>query len=156
MLGKESILVVYDYLRGEPRGKKRKENTAEDLGDCVDCKACVAVCPTGIDIRHGTQLECVNCTACIDACDEIMEKVDRPLGLIRYDSEKGIRERKQKLLTTRVLAYSAVLVALLVLQGFLLANRSDVDVLLLKSPGTLYQEVDDNTLSNLYNYQIFG
>lgn len=174
LLDENSIVVAYDYERGEPRGKvkkKPKKNPLESiqasvaspvekietqLGDCIDCKMCIAVCPTGIDIRNGTQLECVNCTACIDACDEIMEKVDRPLGLIRYDSEKGIRERKQKLLTTRVLAYSAVLVALLVLQGFLLANRNDVDVLLLKSPGTLYQEVDDNTLSNLYNYQIIN
>jgi len=132
------------------------EKIETQLGDCIDCKMCIKVCPTGIDIRNGTQLECVNCTACIDACDEIMEKIDRPLGLIRYDSEKGIKERKQKIFTTRVLAYSAVLVALLVLQGFLLANRNDVDVLLLKTPGTLYQEVDESTLSNLYNYQIIN
>jgi cytochrome c oxidase accessory protein FixG len=176
LLDENSVVVAYDYLRGEPRGKIKKkpvakknpltsiqasvaspmEKIATQLGDCIDCKMCVNVCPTGIDIRNGTQLECVNCTACIDACDEIMEKVDRPLGLIRYDSEKGIREGKKKIFTYRVMAYSAVLVALLVLQGFLLANRNDVDVLLLKSPGTLYQEVNETTLSNLYDYQIIN
>ena len=176
LLDENSVVVAYDYMRGEPRGKVKRKSVAKknpllsiqasvsnplekietQLGDCIDCKMCIKVCPTGIDIRNGTQLECVNCTACIDACDEIMEKIDRPLGLIRYDSEKGIKERKQKIFTTRVLAYSAVLVALLVLQGFLLANRNDVDVLLLKTPGTLYQEVDESTLSNLYNYQIIN
>lgn len=177
LLDENSVVVAYDYIRGEPRGKIKKQKKAAkqnplqsiqssvgspvekietQLGDCIDCKMCINVCPTGIDIRNGTQLECVNCTACIDACDEIMEKVDRPLGLIRYDSEKGIKEGTKKIFTYRVMAYSAVLVALLVLQGFLLANRNDVDVLLLKSPGTLYQEVNETTLSNLYNYQIIN
>ena len=124
------------------------------IGDCIDCKLCVQVCPTGIDIRNGTQLECVNCTACIDACDEVMEKVNRPKGLIRYDSEKGIRKGNNKIFTPRVIAYSFVLVALLVLQGFLFSVRGDVNVLLLRAPGTLYQEVEETYISNVYNYQI--
>ena len=118
LLDENSVVVAYDYIRGEPRGKVKKKAKPKDnplhsiqasvaspvekietqLGDCIDCKMCVKVCPTGIDIRNGTQLECVNCTACIDACDEIMEKVDRPLGLIRYDSEKGIKEGVKKIL----------------------------------------------------------
>ena len=180
LLDENSIVVAYDYVRGEPRGKIKKKRANKNpieqiqkmvgdpviaemksvetpkLGDCIDCKLCVQVCPTGIDIRNGTQLECVNCTACIDACDEVMEKTNRPLGLIRYDSEKGIKEGKKKIFTTRVIAYSVVLVALLVLQGFLFANRNVVDVLFLKAPGSLYEQVDDTRISNLYNYQIIN
>ncbi|MFZ9661460.1 MAG: cytochrome c oxidase accessory protein CcoG [Chitinophagaceae bacterium] len=89
LLDKNSIVVAYDYVRGEPRGKVSKD-TIEIKGDCVDCAACVRVCPTGIDIRNGTQLECVNCTACIDACDSIMKSVEKPTGLIRYASENNI------------------------------------------------------------------
>ena len=176
LLDENSVVVAYDYLRGEPRGKIKKKPVAKknpltsiqasvaspvekietQLGDCIDCKMCVNVCPTGIDIRNGTQLECINYTFCICSYGGIMKKVDRPLGLIRYDSEKGIREGKKKIFTYRVMAYSAVLVALLVLQGFLLANINDVDVLLLKSPGTLYHEVNETNLSNLYDYQIIN
>lgn len=111
MLDNKSLVVAYDFVRGEPRGKIQKNKTisqpaavtsdvAEDyftsvqnkLGDCIDCKLCIHVCPTGIDIRNGTQLECVNCTACMDACDEVMVKVDRPKGLIRLDSIEGIEK----------------------------------------------------------------
>ncbi|MBY0433272.1 MAG: cytochrome c oxidase accessory protein CcoG, partial [Cyclobacteriaceae bacterium] len=84
LLVKDSIVVAYDWLRGEPRGKLKKNQVAEGHGDCIDCKLCVHVCPTGIDIRNGTQLECVNCTACIDACDDVMLKINKPKGLIRY------------------------------------------------------------------------
>ena len=175
LLDENSIVVAYDYVRGEPRGKIKKQRTAKNpleaiqanvanpiekvqqqLGDCIDCKMCVKVCPTGIDIRNGTQLECVNCTACIDACDEIMEKIDRPLGLIRYDSEKGIKTGVKKIFTTRVKAYSIVLVALIVLQGFLFSNRNNVEVLFLKTSGTLFQEVGETHISNLYDYQIIN
>src|SRR5690606_4460251 len=89
LLDKDSIVVTYDYKRGEPRAKFAKVNTAH-LGDCIDCNQCVNVCPTGIDIRNGTQLECTNCTACIDACNFMMEKVGRPKNLIRYDSENNV------------------------------------------------------------------
>ena len=132
MLVKESIVVAYDWIRGEPRGKikKKKGPEAEQLpepGDCIACKLCVQVCPTGIDIRNGIQLECVNCTACMDACDEVMEKVDRPKGLIRYDSISGIEQGNKKVLDTRVWAYSGVLLALIGLQIYLFSIRSDVE-----------------------------
>lgn len=153
----ESIVVLYDFVRGEPRGKIRKGKESEiKLGDCVDCKLCVQVCPTGIDIRNGTQLECVNCTACIDACDEVMEKVDRPKGLIRYDSQKGIEEGKRKILTPRVLGYTGILAALIVLQAFLFATRTSVEAIILRTPGQLFQKVDDSTLSNLYNWEVIN
>lgn len=123
-------------------------------GDCIDCTLCVQVCPTGIDIRHGVQLECVNCTACIDACDTVMDKIDRPRGLIRYDSENGVARGERKLFTGRVIAYSTVLAALLALNIFLLGGRSGLDVILLRTPGQLYQEQADGALSNLYTFQL--
>ncbi|MGA0283523.1 MAG: cytochrome c oxidase accessory protein CcoG [Saprospiraceae bacterium] len=157
LLIQQSIVVIYDWIRGEPRGKIRKSQqeseSQQDLGDCIDCKLCVHVCPTGIDIRHGTQLECVNCTACMDACDEVMEKINRPAGLIRYDSHSNIEKGVSKILNARVWAYGAVLIILILFQSYLFNTRSDVESLLLRTPGMLYQEVDNNKISNLYNYQ---
>jgi len=161
-LGKDSIVIAYDYIRGEPRGKIKKQAATEGqaslarLGDCIDCKLCVQVCPTGIDIRDGTQLECVNCTACIDACDEVMDKVGRPRGLIRYDSATGIEEGRRKIFTPRVIAYSIVLGVLVLVNVALLASRSDVETIILRTPGKLFQKVDDQTISNLYNYEVIN
>lgn len=104
----DTITVAYDYKRGEPRGKKKKEVT-EEVGDCIDCRRCVNVCPTGIDIRNGIQLECVACSACIDACNDIMKKVKRPTGLIRYDSLNGIETGKKKIIRTRTVLYAVFL-----------------------------------------------
>ena len=100
----ETVTVFYDYNRGEPRGKIRKDDT-EAKGDCIDCKRCVNVCPTGIDIRNGIQLECVACSSCIDACNDIMRKVKRPTGLIRYDSAAGLSTGKRKIIRPRILLY---------------------------------------------------
>lgn len=125
-------------------------------GDCIDCKLCVRVCPTGIDIRDGVQLECINCTACIDVCDEVMEKVGRPKGLIRYDSYNGIKEQKRNIFTPRVKAYSAVLIALMALNIFLLTSRSAVEAVILREPGTLYYQELEGQISNLYSYKIFN
>ncbi|MBL0740500.1 cytochrome c oxidase accessory protein CcoG [Chryseolinea lacunae] len=154
LLVKDSIVVAYDWLRGEPRGHVKKVATAAaPKGDCIDCKLCVHVCPTGIDIRNGTQLECVNCTACIDACDDVMIKIGKPKGLIRYASYTSIKEGVQKLFTGRVIGYSLVLMALLGVLGFTLATRSDVKTTVLKVPGTLYQKTADGFITNLYNIE---
>lgn len=154
LLVKDSIVVAYDWLRGEPRGHVKKVNTTTaPKGDCIDCKLCVHVCPTGIDIRNGTQLECVNCTACIDACDDVMIKIGKPKGLIRYASYTSIKEGVQKLFTGRVIGYSFVLLALLGVLGFTLATRSDVKTTVLKVPGTLYQKTADGFITNLYNIE---
>jgi cytochrome c oxidase accessory protein FixG len=154
LLDKNSIVVAYDYVRGEPRGKQKKNEDNSALGDCVDCGLCVRVCPTGIDIRHGTQLECVNCTACIDACDSIMDKVDKPRGLIRYDSEYGIKLGKKLSLTPRMIGYSIVLTALIVGLGFGIGARSKAEVTILRAPGMMFQEVGADSISNLYNYKV--
>ncbi len=153
LLVKESIVVAYDWLRGEPRGKLKKGEVDTTKGDCIDCKLCVHVCPTGIDIRNGTQLECVNCTACIDACDEVMVKVGKPKGLIRYASYNSIKDGIQKLITPRVIGYSMVLLALISFLSFMVATRSDIETTVLKVPGTLFQRGDDGTISNLYNVE---
>jgi cytochrome c oxidase accessory protein FixG len=154
LLDKKSIVIAYDWLRGEPRGKiSKKKEVSEDKGDCIDCKLCVHACPTGIDIRNGTQLECVNCTACIDACDQVMDKVNRPRGLIRYASYGSIAEGETTLFSTRVKAYSVVLILLVSVLGFSLINKSDVETTILKVPGQLYQKQDNGLISNLFNIQ---
>ncbi len=154
LLDQDSITVAYDFKRGEPRKRIKKGQPQGDAGDCIDCGMCVRVCPTGIDIRNGIQLECVNCTACIDACDEIMEKVKRPKGLIRYDSYNGILSGKRNLYNKRAIAYSSILVVLLVIQAVLFTTRGKVECLFLRTPGMLYQETPEGLIQNLYNYQI--
>lgn len=155
-LDKKSVIVSYDHKRGEPRGKVKKqvEVAANPLGDCIDCGLCVRVCPTGIDIRNGTQLECVNCTACIDACDSIMEKVDRPTGLIRYASEEEIVTGKRDIWNTRSIAYSLVLVVLLGVMSFLLVARNVIETTIMRAPGQLYQKVENGDIQNLYTMQV--
>jgi len=154
-VGQSTIAVMYDWLRGEPRGriKKNKKDEEDEKGDCIDCKMCVYVCPTGIDIRNGTQLECINCTACMDACDDVMEKVKRPIGLIRLASYQSIKEGIKNLFTTRVFGYSVVLVFLIALQIYLLTTREPVETTVVRVPGMLYQEQENDRISNLYNIQ---
>lgn len=184
MLDKNSVVVAYDYKRGEPRGKLKREQVkkagaddckctdckgngaCKDLaahfepssfkssGDCIDCFACVRVCPTGIDIRNGTQLECVNCTACIDACDDIMTSIHKPKGLIRYASENTIAKGTPLTFTRRMKSYSAVLSLLVSLLVFLLATRTDLDATLLRTAGLTYTNLPDGRISNLYNLKL--
>ena len=151
LLDKKTIVVAYDFLRGEPRGKSKK---AESTGDCIDCNMCVDVCPTGIDIRNGTQLECVNCTACIDACNSVMDKVKKPRGLIRYDSYEGIEKGTKLTLSARIVGYSSILLILLTALILLFTNRSVLDATVLRTPGVLFQELPDGRLSNLYNIKV--
>lgn len=154
LLDRNSIVISYDFVRGEPREKFRKEAARENAGDCVDCRQCVAVCPTGIDIRNGTQLECVNCALCIDACDEVMVKVNKPKGLIRYASYNAIAEGAKKIFTPRVIGYTAVLVVLLTVLTYLLASRNDIQTTVLRAPGTLFEEKAGGMISNLYTVKV--
>lgn len=155
MTDKNTILVAYDYLRGEPRGKFTKKEKAVK-GDCIDCMQCVKVCPMGIDIRNGTQLECTNCTACIDACDFMMSKIDLPKGLIRYASENGIAKKEKLKITPRIIAYSSVLVILIGFLAILLATRNDMEATIFRTPGMLFQQQENNMISNLYNIKLIN
>lgn len=160
LLDNKSINVAYDFVRGEKEVGRAKFNKQEDRaasgkGDCIDCKQCVHVCPTGIDIRNGTQLECINCTACIDECDTIMEGVGLPKGLIRFASEDEIEKKEPFRFTARMKGYTAVLVILIgVLMGLLLL-RNDVEVSVLRLPGQLFQHKGEN-ISNVYTYKIIN
>ena len=158
LLDNNSIVINYDSLRGEPRAKiKREEGITEGNGDCIDCKQCIAVCPTGIDIRNGIQLECVNCTACIDACDEVMEKVQRPKGLIRFASFNQIKNKEKFHLSARAIGYSVVLVILGLIFSGLVFMRSDVEATILRAPGKTYTLSEDGKIiSNLYTIKIIN
>ena len=159
LLDENSIVVAYDYKRGEKRsplhrGQSFEQRRAAGNGDCIACRQCVVVCPTGIDIRNGTQMECVHCTACIDACDAVMEKIGRPRGLIRYASLNGIERGERLKVTPRLVGYTVVLLALGVVLAFLLFTRSDVQATLLRAQGALFQKMPDGRYSNLYTVRV--
>ena len=159
LLDNKSIVVAYDHKRGESENGRKKFRKNEDReamghGDCIDCFQCVNVCPTGIDIRNGTQLECVNCTACIDECDTIMEKVDLPKGLIRYASEDEITKKEKFKFTPRLKGYTAVLIILTGILIGMLFLRNDLEANILRLPGQLYEHKEGNIISNVYTYKL--
>lgn len=171
LLDKDSVVVAYDHVRGEPRGKFHKKETEKKdcsctdcgncskiaqppLGDCIDCLQCVQVCPTGIDIRNGTQLECINCTACMDACDFMMEKTGRLKGLIRYASENGITEKKKLRFTPRLKTYTVILLLLTTAITVMLVSRKPAGATIIRTAGMLYQERGKDSVSNLYRIKL--
>nr|WP_158827331.1 cytochrome c oxidase accessory protein CcoG [Mucilaginibacter sp. JXJ CY 39] len=153
---KHTLMVAYNYLRGEPRGKRSRQQTKAPKGDCVDCGLCVDVCPTGIDIRKGPQLECINCTACIDACNQVMEKINRELNLIGFYSEETIEKKTKPKFTARMAGYSSVMVVLFGVLAYFVLQRSDIDLTVLRSAGLLYQEQPGGYISNIYNADIIN
>ncbi len=161
LLDNKSIVVAYDHKRGEAENGRKKFRKGEDRdalghGDCIDCFQCVNVCPTGIDIRNGTQLECVNCTACIDECDTIMEKIDKPKGLIRYASEDNIEKKTKFTFTPRLKGYSAVLFILTGVLVGMLFLRNDLEANILRLPGQLYERKEGNIISNVYTFKLIN
>lgn len=161
LLDNKSIIVAYDHKRGEGENGRKKFRKNEDRealgnGDCIDCFQCVNVCPTGIDIRNGTQLECVNCTACIDECDHIMEKINLPKGLIRYASENNIEKKEKFKFTPRLKGYTAVMVILTGILVGMLFLRNDLEANILRLPGQLYEHKDGNIISNVYTYKLMN
>ena len=161
LLDNKTINVAYDYKRGErdlgrSKFKKNEDRVALGKGDCIDCKQCVVVCPTGIDIRNGTQLECVNCTACIDECDHIMESINLPKGLIRYASEENIAEKKPFNFSARMKGYSEVLLILIGILVGMLFLRNNVEATILRLPGQLYQHKENNIISNVYTFKVIN
>lgn len=159
MLDENSIVVAYDYKRGERRGKLQRaqplvHRIARGMGDCIDCHQCVSVCPTGIDIRNGLQMECVHCTACIDACDEVMDKVGSPRGLIRYASLDSIQKGRNIRFTARMAAYAFVLAGLITLFLVLVLTRPAVEAIILRAPGALFQQTAEGRVENLYTLKL--
>lgn len=161
LLDNKSIVVAYDFVRGEGDNGRKKIKKNEDrnlmgYGDCIDCFQCVNVCPTGIDIRNGTQMECVNCTACIDECDHMMESVNLPKGLIRYASEDEIEKKSKFEFTARMKGYTAVLVILIGVLSGMLMLRNEVEARILRLPGQLYEHKGDNIISNVFTYKLIN
>jgi cytochrome c oxidase accessory protein FixG len=159
LLDNQSVVVAYNYKRGEKekgraKFKKNEDRAATGKGDCIDCKLCVHVCPTGIDIRNGTQLECVNCTACIDECDHMMEQVGLPTGLIRYASINTIEKKAPFRFTNRMKGYTAVLGILIAVLVGMLFLRNDVEATINRAEGQLYQQRENGIISNLYNFKL--
>ncbi len=158
---RDSLIVSYDPTRGEPRGRRsaaqRKAEKAGEpiaLGDCIDCKACVRTCPTGIDIRDGLQMECIGCTQCIDACDAIMIGVDKPIGLIRYSSENQIEREPARVLRPRVVAYAALLAVLLGAFAWVLSHRKAVEVDVGRAVGAPFTVMQDGKVSNRLRFRV--
>ncbi|WP_179352561.1 cytochrome c oxidase accessory protein CcoG [Winogradskyella vidalii] len=161
LLDNKSVVVAYDHKRGEAENgrkkfRKNEDREAKGYGDCIDCVQCVNVCPTGIDIRNGTQLECVNCTACIDECDTIMEKINLPKGLIRFASEDNIEKKEPFKLTARMKGYIAVLTILIGILAGMLLLRSDVEARILRLPGQLFEHKENNIISNVYTFKLIN
>ena len=164
MVDKDTFLVTYDKVRGEPRGSRSKsvDHGSMGLGDCVDCSICVQVCPTGIDIRDGLQYMCIGCGACIDACDQVMEKIDYPKGLIRYTTERAIEDQESNqsaikhILRPRVLIYTAFIAALASAFLFSLATRNPLRVDVMRDRGALAREVEGVRVENIYRIQIMN
>ncbi|QSI75533.1 MULTISPECIES: cytochrome c oxidase accessory protein CcoG [Niveibacterium] len=161
MFDPDTLVITYDPERGEPRGAKRKQSE-QKLGDCVDCGICVQVCPTGIDIRDGLQYECIGCAACIDACDQVMDKVGSPRGLIRYTTENamkqhwGMRDVLRHVIRPRVLVYLSVLLAIIVAGGWSLAHRDTLRVDVIRDRTTLSREVEGGLIENIYTLQMMN
>ena len=156
LMDKNSMIVAYDYKRGEPRGHIKKGEDDTKLGDCIDCFQFVRVCPTGIDIRNGVQMECVGCTACIDACNGIMDKIGRPRGLVRYASENSIANGESLHYTKRMKFYTALCAVVLSLLSMLLITRKDIDATVMRAPGMLFQEKGTDSVQNLYNVKVIN
>ncbi len=164
MFDQDTLIITYDYRRGEGRGQRKKgdDYKARGLGDCVDCGICVQVCPTGIDIRNGLQYMCIGCAACIDACDQVMEKMSYPKGLIRYSTQNAIdgkyddKEITKHVFRPRTLFYSVVMAGIMVAFVWTLANRIPLRVDVIRDRQTLSQETANGNIENLYRLQIIN
>lgn len=162
MFDPDTLVITYDPERGEPRGARKKGASGEQLGDCVDCGLCVAVCPTGIDIRNGIQYECIGCGACIDACEPVMDKIGKPRGLIRYTTENALAQHFTKkdvlshLARPRIVLYSAVLVLICLATAWSMATRVPLMVDVIRDRSTLSREADDGSIENVYNLKLMN
>ncbi len=158
MFDKDTLVISYDETRGEPRGSRKRgaDYRAEGKGDCVDCKACVQVCPTGIDIREGLQYQCIACAACIDVCDDIMDKMSYPRGLIRYTTEHSIKHAQTHVLRPRMYVYATLLVAVIVGLGVSISQRTPLRLDIIRDRNALYRETNQGLVENVYTLKILN
>ncbi|MBT8089220.1 MAG: cytochrome c oxidase accessory protein CcoG [Gammaproteobacteria bacterium] len=158
MFDKDTLIISYDEKRGEPRGSRSRSVNPKDagLGDCIDCQLCVQVCPTGIDIREGLQYECIACAACIDACDSIMDKMNYPRGLVRYTTEHNLHNDKTRVLRPRMFVYGTLLVILCGILVASMAMRTPVILDVIRDRNTLYRELPDDLIENIYTLKIIN
>lgn len=154
LLHNDSLVVAYNEKRGEPRAHLQRKNANIAKGDCIDCGLCVQVCPTGIDIRNGTQLECINCTACIDSCNQVMLKINQPQNLIGFYTQDYINKQTPFKLGLKAYGYMLVLMAAVLVFSSMIYKRQDVETTILRASGTLFQQNEDGTISNLYNAEL--
>ncbi|WP_417580097.1 cytochrome c oxidase accessory protein CcoG [Nitrincola sp.] len=156
MFDQDTLIISYDEARGEKRGKRKKDADykAEGLGDCIDCYACVNVCPVGIDIRDGLQYECVACGACIDACDEIMVKMGYEPGLVTYTTEHSLNGKPTKLLRPRLMGYLTAVVIMCSAFAYVLSNRVPIEFEAIRDRGALFNEVSGNLIQNVYTLKV--
>ncbi|MEM1226280.1 MAG: cytochrome c oxidase accessory protein CcoG [Planctomycetota bacterium] len=153
MLDRQSLIVTYDPGRGEPR-KKGRHREGDGAGDCVDCNQCVVVCPTGIDIRDGLQMECINCTQCIDACDNVMTRVGKPTGLIRYGSQDGLEGKPTRFVRMRTLLYPLLLAGISVAFLLVLSTKYAFDAKLLRGAGNPFNRTNDQLIVNTFRLRL--
>src|SRR5574343_44431 len=157
MFDPDTLVITYDAERGEPRGARKKGTEAKALGDCVDCGLCVAVCPTGIDIRKGQQYECIGCGACIDACDPVMDKVGLPRGLIRYTTENALAQHftpkdvVAHILRPRIILYTVILLTIVGASAWSLATRVPLKVDVIRDRSILGREAEDGRIGDVYD-----
>jgi cytochrome c oxidase accessory protein FixG len=156
MFDRDTLIITYDKARGEPRGRNTVKGKGEGLGDCVACNVCVQVCPTGIDIRDGLQYQCIGCAACIDGCDQVMEKVGRPKGLVRYSTTHAMEGGKTRILRARVLVYSAVLAVIVLAACASLYLRVPLKVDVIRDRAALAREVEGGRIENVYRLQVMN
>ena len=156
MFDKETLIISYDEKRGEPRMRGKTRREAENPGDCIDCTMCVQVCPTGIDIRDGLQYECIACAACVDACDDVMEAVGLPKGLIRYTTENALQGKESRVLRPRILVYGAILTLLVSSFAYAFLSRSSIDANVIPDRNSFYRIVDAKRIENVYNLKIMN
>jgi cytochrome c oxidase accessory protein FixG len=158
MFDRNTLIISYDTQRGEPRGSRPRsvDPKARGLGDCVDCTLCVQVCPTGIDIRKGLQLECIACAACIDACDDVMHRLNYAPGLIRYTTQNSLDGLKTRIARPRTIIYGMLLLALIAGFGFAVAGRELVTVDVMRDRNSLYRQLADGSLENVYTVRLIN
>ncbi len=158
MFDKDTLVISYDEKRGEPRGPRKRgvEPQEVNLGSCIDCSICVQVCPTGIDIRDGLQYQCIGCAACIDACDDVMEKMGYPKGLIKYTTENIMEGKQTHVLRPRIIVYALILIGIMVGTGIGIYNRSALELDVIRDRNSLFRETGMGMIENVYTLKVIN